>query len=84
VLKMRSRSRRAVSAVSARSSGLDVNAGIVSLLQTLRSFVRLLEQQGVPLWPSGALSDEPKHCLTRIDCEVSKPPAEDLSSHSGL
>jgi hypothetical protein len=71
-------SGEAVSSLACQA--LDVNAGIMSLLQTFCSLVRLLEQHGVTLCPSGALSDQPKQGLAGIDSGVSKPRADDLSS----
>jgi hypothetical protein len=71
--------------VSASSSpGAYLHAGIVGLLQTFCSFVRLLEQHGVTLCSGGALGDKAKEDFTGIDSCVCETPAEEFGSNGRL
>jgi len=54
------------------AGSLNLCAGIVGLLQTFCSFIRLFEQQGVPLCSSSALGDEAKQDLARVDRCISE------------
>jgi hypothetical protein len=62
------------------AGSLDLCAGVVGLLQTFCSFVRLVEQHGVTLWSSDALGDETEKDFAGIDGRVSESPAPDLGS----
>jgi hypothetical protein len=63
---------------------LDLHAGVVGLLHTFCSFVRLFQEQGVPLSSSSGLGDKPKQDFTRIDSGVAEAPTDQLRSDGCL
>ena len=55
------------------AGSVDLRAGVVRLLETFCSFVRLFQQHGVTLCPGGALSDEAEEHFARVDGGVTQP-----------